>query len=228
MSSSEQPSPNRMTALVDELVSDLRPVRVLSLAAASSAALALQFVFVAAAAMAMGIDAPAVARIFQGPMATVFLLLVAASMACGLVAVRLAVPGRVVGKSMMMALASVPVLLATLCLCVAPSGSDWQHFAAHLGASMACFGETLLLAVPAWAVSLILLARLAPLAPMAVGFFGSLTALFQGALLVQLVCPSGEGFHLALSHYLPLAGMSVLAAAASGFLLRLALAPRRI
>jgi hypothetical protein len=223
MSNPIEPPSQAMTALIDELVKDLRPVRVVSLAAASFAALGLQFFFVAGAAMLMGINGPTVARLFQGPMAVIFLMLVACSLLCGLVAVRLAIPGRHVSRVVTSALVAAPILIAIGCLGWAPSGADWGHFASHLGSGFACFAETLALALPAWFMSLLLLRRLAPLAPIFVGFFGGLTALFQGALIIQLVCPSGEAYHLALGHYMPLVVMASLAALASGFLLRLAL-----
>ncbi len=214
-------------SLIDELVADLSPVRPVRLASAYAAALALQFGFVALAAAWMGIAPSALVPMVQGPMGLLLGVLVISAAACGLLAVRMSIPGRYVSPLATAGLASVPLLLAALVFLVSPSMPDWARYRANFFAGLACLVETTKLALPAWILSILLLRRLAPLGPTAVGLFAGLTALLQGAILVQVVCPQTEPFHLALSHYAPLIVVSVLASGVSGWLLRLAGSPRR-
>lgn len=217
-STSRQSSPQ---SLIDELVADLRPVRPVRLAGAYTMALALQFVFVAVAAWFMGVSFDALLPMFTGPMGAVLLLLVASSVSCGLVAVRMSIPGRYVSPWALVACALAPLALAALVFAVTPM-PDWGHFVTHFVEGLTCLKHTLIVATPAWILSILFLRRLAPVGPTAVGLFAGLTALLQGALLVQVLCPMAEPFHLALTHYTPLLVVAGMASALSGTLLRVA------
>jgi hypothetical protein len=213
-----QPS---QASLIEALVADLKSVRPVRLAGAYALALAMQFGFVAIAALLMGIDPVALIPMFSGPMGALLVVLVAGAVSCGLVAVRMSVPGRYVSPYVTGGLALLPIVLSVLVFAVSSSMPDWDHYVAHFVGGLGCLGATLKMALPAWVLSILLLRRLAPIGPTAVGLFAGLTALLQGALLVQLTCPITEPFHLALTHYAPLIFIAAVASAASGWLLRI-------
>jgi hypothetical protein len=133
---------------------------------------------------------------------TVLLVAAALSAWCAL---RMAIPGRDVPRARLWLLFGVPVAAAFLVVSLAPWGGSWQGIGPLWDGCWACIGVTAITALVPWVFVVVLVARLAPFRTLRVGMYAGLTAFLIGAAVTELHCGSGDAYHLAFGHYLPVA-----------------------
>jgi hypothetical protein len=206
--------------LIDRLVDDLHPVRPASLALVYALTFSAQVVVVAGAAFWKGLGVEELLRIYQGPMPILMAVLGVGGVLAALGAARLSLPGRHVSAGRTAATLAIPAVLALGVVLLRPWGGDWRGAVAHWSEGLGCTVDIVSIAIPAWLLTVALLVRLAPLSPWRTGLLAGASALLQGALVMQLVCPVGDCFHLAISHYLPVAVLAVATGVLAGWVLR--------
>ncbi len=209
----------RADELRRQLVADLEPVRPVRLHVLCAALLGLQAAFVLAVGALFGVPLASFGRLADPSFAVIVAVLAGASAACAVLAARTSLPGRFVPPAAAAAAVAVPLALACAVVALSPWGADWRGLTAHVLGGLSCTGTIAMIALPAWAVSVFVLRRLAPLSPLTVGVFAGATAMLQGALVVQMMCPNTEAFHLALSHFVPVSVVALVTAAITGRLL---------
>jgi hypothetical protein len=210
----------RDSSLVDRLVADLEPVRAVRLGAVYGWALVLEFVVIAVVAAVTGMGRAHLAQMADPATLAVVVVLGLGSCLAALTAARLSLPGRVVSDPLRGLLLATPLLLAAAIVLVAPWGGGWRGFLGELAAGMPCMAHLVLLALPLWTVLLLFLRRLAPLDPGPIGVFTGLSAMLQGAILLQLTCPAHDAWHLALTHYVPILVFGLAMSGIAGVILR--------
>ncbi len=212
--------------LIDELIDDLRPVAPVRAASVYSVALVLQTLFVALAAAFMGVGVTVVDRFVDGFFPLLVSVLVFAAGASAWLAARMSIPGRHVDGAAKALVPALPLGLAVLVVVFSPWGADLSHLQEYLALGMPCTRMLAAIALPAWLVALVLLRMLAPLDTLSIGLFAALSALAQAAVVMQLACPAGDAYHLAVGHYLPITLIAALAAIASSVLLKMGVSRR--
>lgn len=208
------------TDFIRTLVSDLKPVKPVRLERLFGLCLAVELVVVVVAAWATGVRADINERLTDWTFLLLVATLAVSAASSAVVALRLAVPGRDVQAQSRVFLFVYPMVLALLVLALQPWGSSWPGTGPFLNMCWRCIGVTSAAAVVPWVGLIIVLGGLAPLNGPRVGLFAGLSAFLVGALATQLHCPSGDGYHLAFGHYLPIAILAVLTTVVAAPLLR--------
>jgi hypothetical protein len=211
--------------LVEALASNLEPVRPVSLARHFVACLGLGAVVVAAAASLLGVREDLAERLSEPVFLAVVGVLALSSAWCASVAVRLSVPGRYVSRPASWLLLATPMLLAVFVVVARPWGGTWPGWGPLLTGCVQCMGVTAISAAAPWLVVLVTVGRLAPLDVLRVGMFTGFSAFLLGALVTELACMNGSGYHLALGHYLPVVLLSALSSVIAAAALRARLRP---
>jgi len=207
--------------MIPGLVRSLAPVEPIRLSHLFIVCLCIEVLFGAIALALVGVRPDLAERVADPVFVIVVSVLTIGAAICATSAIRLAVPGRDdVPKGRLIALVSVPFILSLVILVVSPWGSEWMGWATVLAACWSCIGVTAAGAAIPWLATVILVSRLAPLRERRVGLFAGLSAFLVGALVTQLHCPYGDGYHLALGHYLPVAILSAGATYGAAIFLR--------
>jgi hypothetical protein len=214
-------------AVVDRLVGELVPVNPVRLGRVFALCVVVQLAVAALALVAYGIRGDLAQRLAEPTFLLIVLPLALAAPACATIAVRMAVPGHEVRLSTMAALLVLPLVIAGLVLVTAPWGTAGLAWSDLIGGCWHCIGITLASAVAPWLAMVVVVGRLAPLRAARVGIFAGLAAFFVGAFVTELHCAARDAYHIAISHYLPVALLSIVAALVSAPLLRRLLDPRR-
>jgi hypothetical protein len=214
------PTADATRAVVDRLVRDLAPVRPVRLGRVFALCVLVQLVVAAVALAVYGIRGDLAERIAEPSFLLIALPLALAAPACATIAVRMAVPGHEVRPATLAVLLMLPLVIAVVVLVAAPWGTTTSSWSDVIGGCWHCVGITLVSAVAPWLAMLIVVGRLAPLRAARVGVFAGLAAFFVGAFVTELHCPAKDAYHIALSHYLPIALLSIVAALISAPALR--------
>ncbi len=208
------------TEFIQTLVADLKPVKPVRLERLFGLCLAVEVVVVMVAAWATGLRADIAERLSDWTFLLLVATLAVAAASSAVVALRLSVPGRDVPAQSRVFLFIYPVVMALLVLALRPWGSSWPGFSPFLNMCWRCIGVTSAAAVVPWVGLIVVLGGLAPLNGPRVGLFAGLSAFLVGALATQFHCASGDGYHLAFGHYLPIAILAALTTLVAAPLLR--------
>lgn len=209
--------------LIESLVGDLEPVRPVRPGRVFLAFLAIESLVVAGASYSLGVRTDFLARLADPVYLGVVAVLAVAAAWCASIAIRLSVPGRDVSGRTGALLLATPLLLATAVVLVQPWGGAWPGWHALMTGCLQCIGVTAVSAAVPWIVTMVVLSRLAPLNELRVGLFAGVSAFLVGALVTEVHCAMGSGYHLAVGHYLPVALLAALTCALAAAILRLRL-----
>lgn len=180
------PSP-ALGARISESIGEVTPVRALLPPAVRAGVATLLGI-----AVAGGIAWVAGVRPMDGAQWAIFALLAATAGGGAWIAMRMAVPGEAPPPALRAAFLLVPVLLAALVILLVGTRGG-------VGPG-SCLRHGLLGAVVPWLVSVILLARGFPTAPVVTGGIGGMVAGLWGVSMLHLTCPMTTGPHLMLWH----------------------------
>lgn len=211
--------------LIDRIATDLAPVQVARPGRTFAICLAVEAVVVVAFLALVGGRADLAERMTEPFFAAVVGLLAVVAAWSASLAIRLAVPGRVVSARAGWLLPAVPLALAAGVLMLDPLAGAWPGLAALTTGCLQCAGLTAAAAVP-WLVLLAVVSRLAPLNELRVGMFAGLSAFLVGAIVTELHCASDSSHHLALGHYLPVVLFSAAACVLAAAIIRVPAAAR--
>ena len=215
------PAPDGASArLAETLVADLRPVTPVRTAVVVAVLLALHLGAVLAGGLWLGVGMEGLARLADPPFALTCAVLMAVALSATVLAAHASIPGRSETLAPGWGLVASVALLVAAVVVLEPWGATWLGFSAHMRAGWGCTREIASIAAPLWALTVLVLARLAPLRAKWVGLLAGMAALSQGAVALQFACPVGDAYHLALTHYLPVLLLSASSVGFSAPLLR--------
>lgn len=208
------------TTFIQALVSDLEPVKPVRLERLFGLCLVVELLVVVVAAWATGVRADIGERLTDWTFLLLVATLAVSAASSAVVALRLSIPGRDVQAQSRIFLFIYPIVLALLILAFQPWGSSWPGAGPFLNMCWRCIGVTSAAAVVPWVGLIVVLGGLAPLNGPRVGLFAGLSAFLVGALATQFHCASGDGYHLAIGHYLPIAILAAFTTLVAAPLLR--------
>ena len=145
--------PREIESLIRLLVRNLEPVQPVRLARMLAACLVVEALVVVGAAVTVGVRYDLSERIGEPSFIAVLVVLALGAAGSAVVALRLALPGRVVSNSTSLLLLSVPIAAAVLVVLVAPWGARWPGLVPLMQGCWHCAGVTTVAATVPWAAA---------------------------------------------------------------------------
>jgi hypothetical protein len=195
--------------VIDDILRDLEPVRPVRLGLLLTGLIALEIAVLAAMPGVWGWRPDLSERLADPAFLFVLTALIVAAGLSAWCALRTSVPGREVSGTRLCLLFGVPLAVALMVVSVAPWGGVWHGFGPLMDGCWGCIGVSAVTALVPWVVVVLVVARLAPLRTLRVGLFAGLSAFLVGAAVTELHCGSGDAYHLAVGHYVPIAVLAL-------------------